>query len=142
MFDSHSRNRQGLADSDGLSVLLKFSRLEHVQNYIEIIHLEYQGRERQFFQLLCLDIQVDNMSKAIFQINRTMRRLQKNKSTAQRQECLSVSDMTVQYEKKEEKMREYYENIKEAKPARYEEIKEHKRINFIKSIASSVDHER
>ena len=50
--------------------------------------------------------------------------------------------MTVQYEKKEEKMREYYENIKEAKPARYEEIKEHRRINFIKSIASSVDHER
>ena len=71
-----------------------------------------------------------------------MRRLQKNKSTAQRQECLSVSDMTAQYEKKEEKMREYYENIKEAKPATYEEIKEHKRINFIKSIASSVDHER
>ena len=81
-FDSHSRNRQGLADSDGSSVLLKFSRLEHIQNYIEFIHLEYQGRERQYFQLLFLDIQVDNMSKAIFQRNRTMRRLQKNKSTA------------------------------------------------------------
>ena len=48
------------------------------------------------------------MSEAIFQINRTMRRLQKNKSTAQRQECLSLSDMTVQHEKKKEKMREYY----------------------------------
>ena len=38
LFDSHSRNRQGLADSDCSSVLLKFSRLEHSQNYIEVIH--------------------------------------------------------------------------------------------------------
>ena len=53
------------------------------------------------------------MSEAIFQINRTMRRLQKNKSTAQRQECLSVSDMTVQHEKKKEKMREYYKKASE-----------------------------
>ena len=42
LFDSHCRNRQGLADSDGFLVLLKFSRLEHVQNYIEVIHLEYK----------------------------------------------------------------------------------------------------
>ena len=75
LLDSHSRNRQGLADSDSSSVLLKFSKLEHVQNYIEVIRLEYQGRERQYFQLLFLDIQVDNMSEAMFQINRTMRRL-------------------------------------------------------------------
>ena len=66
LFDSHSRNRKGLSDSYGSSVLLKL-KLEHVQNYIEVIHLEYQGRERQYFQLLFLDIQVDNMSEAIFQ---------------------------------------------------------------------------
>ena len=95
-------------------MLLKFSRLEHVQNYIEVIHLEYQGRERQYFQLLFLDIKVHNMSDAAFRINRTMRRLQKNKSTAQRQECLSVSDMTMQHERKKEKMLEYYKSIKEA----------------------------
>ena len=41
-----------------------------------------------------------------------MRRLQKNSSTAQRQECLSVSDTTVQHEKKKKKMLEYYKNIK------------------------------
>ena len=116
LFNSHIRNKQGLADSDGSSVLLKLSRLEHVQSYIEVIHLEF--RERQYFQLLFLDIQVDNMSEAIFQINRTMTRLQKNKSTAQKQECLSVSDMTGQHEKKKEKMREYYKNIKEAELAR------------------------
>ena len=102
LFDSHSRNRQGLSDSYGSSVLLKL-KLEHAQ-----------GRERQYFQLLFLDIQVDNMSEAIFQIHRTVRRLQKNKITAQRQECLSVSDMTVQHGKKKERMREYYKNIKEA----------------------------
>ena len=32
--------------------------------------------------------------------------------------------------------------MKEAEPARYEKIKEHKRINFMKSIASSIDHDR
>ena len=71
-----------------------------------------------------------------------MRRFQKNKSTVQRQECLSVSDMTVQHENQKSKMHEYYKNIKEDEPARYEEIKEHKRINFMKSIASSIDHEK
>ena len=81
-------------------MLLKFARLEHVQNYTEVVHLESQDREKQYFQLLFLDIHVDNMSEAIFQINRTIRRLQKNKSTAQKQEYLSISDMTVQHEKK------------------------------------------
>ena len=65
------------------------------------------------------------MSEGIFKINRTMRRLQKNKSTAQKQECLSVSDTTVQHEKKTEKIRAYYKNLNEAEPTRYEEIKEH-----------------
>ena len=46
-FDSHRRNRRGLTGSDGSLLLLMFSRLEHVQNYIELIHLGYQGRERQ-----------------------------------------------------------------------------------------------
>ena len=32
------------------------------QSFIEVIHLEYQGRERQYFQLLFLDIQEDNMT--------------------------------------------------------------------------------
>ena len=50
--------------------------------------------------------------------------------------------MKVQHGKKKEKMREYYKNIKEAELARYEEIKEHKQINFMKSIASSVDQEK
>ena len=123
-------------------MLLKFSRLEHVQNYFEVIHLEDKYRERQYCRLLLLDIQVDNMSVAIFQINRAIKRLEKNKSTAQKQEYLSVSDMTVQHEKKKEKMREYCKNIKEAELARYEEIERYKRINFMKSIASSVDHKR
>ena len=87
---------------------LKFSRLEHVQNYTELIHLEHQDRERQYFQLLFFNIQVDNMSEAMLQINRAMRRLQENQSTAQKQESLSVSDMAVQHEMKKWKISEYY----------------------------------
>ena len=59
-----------------------------LKKYIEVVHLEYQGRERQYFQLLFLDIQVDIMSEAMLQINRTMKRLQKNKSNAQSQKFL------------------------------------------------------
>ena len=59
------------------------------------------------------------MSESIFQINRTMRRLQKSSSTAQRQEYLSVSDTTVQHEKKKKKMLEYYKNIKKTELVRH-----------------------
>ena len=50
--------------------------------------------------------------------------------------------MTMQHGKKKEKMREYYKNITEGEPSRYEEINNHNQINFMKSMASSVDHER
>ena len=43
------------------------------------------------------------MSEAIYQINRMMRGIQKNKSTAQKQECLSVSDIAQQHEIKNKK---------------------------------------
>ena len=41
LFDSRSRNRWGLADNDGPSLLLKYFTLEQVQNYIKVIHLKY-----------------------------------------------------------------------------------------------------
>lgn len=66
-----------------------------------------------------------------------MKRLQKNKSIAQKQEYLSVVDMTMQHQKEKEKMHEYFKYKKDAEPATYEEIKEHKRIIFV----NSVDHE-
>ena len=44
LFDSHSRDSRGLVVSDGLSVLLKFTSLQQLENYIKVIHLEYQGR--------------------------------------------------------------------------------------------------
>ena len=71
-----------------------------------------------------------------------MRRLQKNKSTTQKQEYLSVSVMTLQHKKKKEKIHEYYRNIKKAEPERYKEIKKHKQTNFLESMATSVDHDR
>ena len=41
LFDSHSRDSRGFAVSSGTSVLLKFSCLQQVENYIEVIHPEY-----------------------------------------------------------------------------------------------------
>ena len=39
-------------------------------------------------------------------------------------------------------MCKYCRTIKDADPARYEKIKENEQMNFMKSLASSVDHER
>ena len=55
---------------------------------------------------------------------------------------MSISDLTIHHEKKIEKMCKYYRTIKDADPARYEKIKENEQMNFMKSLASSVDHER
>ena len=61
-----------------------------------------------------------------------MRTLQKNKSTAQKEERLSFSDM-----KRKKRKCDYYKNIKEGEPGTYEEIKEHKPNQFYE-ICSKV----
>ena len=43
LFNSYRRDSRGFSLSNRTSVLLKFSCLQQVENYIEVIHLEYQG---------------------------------------------------------------------------------------------------
>ena len=43
---------------------MKFSCLQQVENYIEVIHLEYQGRERQYFQFKFLVIEAKNLDES------------------------------------------------------------------------------
>ena len=50
-FDSHSIDAKALAVSDGSSILLNFSNIQQVENYIKVAHLQLQGRERQYLQL-------------------------------------------------------------------------------------------
>ena len=61
LFDLYSRDSQCFSVSNGTSVLFKLSCLQQVQNYIEVIRLEYQGRNRQYFQLQFLQIEVENL---------------------------------------------------------------------------------
>ena len=97
LFDSHSRDSRGLAVSDGLSVLLKFSSLQQLENYIKVIHLEYQGRESQYFQLQFLDIEIDSICRITAGASKFISRLKKN---AKRK-----SESTVQNEAKIKKMK-------------------------------------
>lgn len=39
----------------------KFSRIQEVENYVEVIHLEYQGTVRQYFQLRFLEVEMSNL---------------------------------------------------------------------------------
>ena len=78
LFDSHSRDARGLAVSDGSSVLLKFSNIQKVENYIQVAYLKFQGRERQYFQLQFINVEIDDVEDSILNINRDIRRLQRN----------------------------------------------------------------
>ena len=86
LFDSHSRDRRGFAFSNGTSVLLKFSCLQQVENCIEVIHLEYQGRERQYVQLQFLEKEVENLYESCQNINGAMKQICRNSAYSKRKE--------------------------------------------------------
>ena len=86
LFDSHNRDSPGFAVSNETSVLLKFSCLQHVENYIEVIYLEYQGREKQYFQLQFLEIEVENLDESCQNINRAMKQICRNSAYSKRKE--------------------------------------------------------
>ena len=86
LFDSLSRDSRGFAVSNGTLVLLKFSCLQQVENYIEVIHLEYQGRERQYFQLQFLEIEVENLDESCQNIHGAMKQICRNSAYSKRKE--------------------------------------------------------
>ena len=77
LFDSHSRDARRLAVSDGRSFLLKFSIIQKVESYTQVAHLEFQGRERQYFQLQFINVETDDIEDTIVNINRDIHRLQR-----------------------------------------------------------------
>ena len=54
--------------------------------YIEVIHLEYQGRERQYCQLQFLEIEVENLDESCQNINRAMKQICRNSAYSNRKE--------------------------------------------------------
>ena len=58
----------------------------YVENYIEVIYLEYQGRERQYFQLQFLEIEVENLDESCQNINRVMKQVCRNSAYSKRKE--------------------------------------------------------
>ena len=70
LFDSHSRDSRGLSVIDGTSVLMKFSDLFEVENYIQVFYLGCHSMEQSCFQLqfihisICRELQLDILSCA------------------------------------------------------------------------------
>ena len=70
LFDSHSRDSRGLSVVDGTSVLMKFSDLFEVENYIQVFYLECHSMKQSYFQLqfihfsICRELQEDILSCA------------------------------------------------------------------------------
>ena len=57
-----------------------------IENYIEVIHLEYQGRERQYFQLQFLETEVENLDESCQNINGAMKQICRNSAYSKRKE--------------------------------------------------------
>ena len=77
LFDSHSRDEQGLSVAGGTSVLLKFSDLMEVEKYIQVFYLEYRSLEQSDFQLQFVYVNIDRIlrSKILCDYQRLRRRL-------------------------------------------------------------------
>ena len=55
LFRSQSRDERGLSGVGGTSVLIKFSDLREVENYIQVFYLEYKSLEQLCFScILCM----------------------------------------------------------------------------------------
>ena len=66
--------------------MLKFSCLQQVENYIEVIHLEYQGRDTQYFLLHFLEIEGEKLDESCKNINRALKQTCKNSAYSKRKE--------------------------------------------------------
>ena len=70
LFDSHSRDSRGLSVVDGTSVLINFSDLFKIENYVQVFCLECHSMEQSYFQLqfihfsICREFQLDILSCA------------------------------------------------------------------------------
>ena len=64
LFDSHSRDERGLFVSNGYSVLLKFSSLIQVENYIRMVHLAYRSNTYLYFEAQFITVTVVDDEKA------------------------------------------------------------------------------
>ena len=64
LFDSHSRDEQGLSVAGGTSVLLNFSDLMEVEKYIQVFYLEYRSLEQSYFQLQFVYVNIDRILRS------------------------------------------------------------------------------
>ena len=81
LFDSHSRNRLGEVVPDGTSVLLKFSRLADIENYMVVVYMQQRNFRHEFFQVQYVTININDQQKHIALSNFLRRR-----NTNQRQQ--------------------------------------------------------
>ena len=59
LFDSHSRDMNGLCIADGKSILMKFESLLEIEQYIQVIYLEYKDKSQSYFQVQFINVDID-----------------------------------------------------------------------------------
>ena len=82
LFDSHSRNQQGLPVPEGKSILIKFSRVQDIENYLRETYL-HPHVQSCYFQIQFIRVDISdsdrNSLKREFSIQKRKERDQKRK---------------------------------------------------------------
>ena len=135
LFDSHSRDERGLAVQDGSSVVLKFENLFQLENYIQAVYLEYQSRERIYFQLQFISINMPNELKTNLSspfLNFQRRQFYNASATVKNEKRYINSkyyeqhknDLKQHYREHQDKYKQNYEKNKEMFQTKYQQEKE------------------
>ena len=88
VFDSHSRNRQGMVSPFGTSVLLQFNSRDETLSYIKDLYLVDMGKPQCLFQLQVLRITSPFKEYLATSLRNSRRRHQRKKQSKERKENL------------------------------------------------------
>ena len=74
LFDSHSRNGQGEMIGSGKSVLLEFSHLEDIENYIQVVYMQQRSQSHTYFQIQCVKINISIENRKLMVLSNFQRK--------------------------------------------------------------------
>ena len=136
VFDSHSRDELGSLCPNGKSVLMRFKSLQDINNYMR------QTYNTLHFQILYVDVSIENFESKKETVLANVRRRQANVRKRQRKQRYSKIKGTDKHETLKQKMRETnkkaYDNIKGTEE--HETIKQNMRKAY-ENIKGSEKHE-
>ena len=146
LFDSHSRDEQGLSVAGGTSVLLKFSDLMEVEKYIQVFYLEYRSLEQSYFQLQFVYVNIDRIlrSDILCDYQRLRRRLNYLEHSTDVLKRMNETNQPVERpvienrRTKKKRMENVHNNTQTAEKLAKEKVSSFKNMNCVSEFKSLI----